>query len=123
MEKYRRASRVRELLKQEVAECIRRETSIEEVGLLTVNDVGLASDLRSATVFLGWVGTAKQRQRAAALLTERTPRLRMLVGAAVRLKYTPELRFQIDDSIEKGNRVLAILEDLEKQGPASSPKP
>jgi ribosome-binding factor A len=64
MQPNRRTARVRELLKHEIAECIRRELSIEEVGLLTVNDVGLASDLRTATVFVGFVGTKEQKKRA-----------------------------------------------------------
>ena len=53
----RRLARVKELLRQELSEIIRREFNIEEVGLLTVNDVGVSRDLRSAIVFLGFVGT------------------------------------------------------------------
>ena len=123
MQPNRRTERVRELLKHEVAECIRRELSIDEVGLLTVNDIALSSDLRSATVFLGFVGAARQRQRVQGVLAERAPRLRMLVASGVRLKYTPELKFQIDDSIEEGNRVLALLDQLEKQTPPPGPLP
>lgn len=123
MQPNRRAARVRELLKHQVAECLRREITIDEAGLLTVNDVGLASDLKSATVFIGFVGSAAQRRRAPLLLAERAGRIRMLVGAAVRLKYTPDLKFQLDDSIEKGNRVLAILDELEKDGDAPAVSP
>jgi ribosome-binding factor A len=117
MQPNRRTFRVKELLKHEVAECIRRELSIEEVGLLTVNDVGVSGDLRSATVFLGFVGTADQRKRAPVKLAERAKLIQMMVGGAVRLKFTPELRFLIDDSIQEGNRVLAILAELEKSAP------
>lgn len=118
----RRLARVRELLKQEVAEVIRRELSIEDVGLLTVNDVGTARDLRSAIVFLGFVGTPAQRKQALAVLAERAKLIQSRVGGSVRLKFTPELRFQIDDSIEQGNRVLAILDELEHP-PAERPTP
>jgi ribosome-binding factor A len=118
----RRLARVRELLKQEVAEVIRRELSIEDVGLLTVNDVGTARDLRSAIVFLGFVGTPAQRQQALAVLADRAKLIQSRVGGAVRLKFTPELRFQIDDSIEQGNRVLAILDQLERS-PERPPSP
>jgi ribosome-binding factor A len=52
-----RHERVRELLKREVGEAIRREIPMNEAGLLTVNEVGVASDLRSATVFVGVIGT------------------------------------------------------------------
>ena len=120
MQPNRRTFKVKELLKHEIAECIRREFSIEEVGLLTVNDVGVSSDLRSATVFLGFVGSADQRKRAPAKLAERAKLIQMMVGSAVRLKFTPELRFLIDDSIQEGNRVLAILKELEKSAPPAA---
>ena len=122
MSSVRRIFRVKELLKHEIAECIRKEFSISEVGLLSVNDVGTSSDLRSATVFLGFVGTPAQRKLALARLAERAKDIQQMVGASVRLKFTPTLRFQIDDSIEQGNRVLAILEQLEvpPEPPAAS---
>ncbi|MCW5557667.1 MAG: 30S ribosome-binding factor RbfA [Verrucomicrobiae bacterium] len=119
----RRLARVRELLKQEVAGILREVLPIEEVGLLTVNAVGVGRDLRSAIVFLGFVGTKAQRKRAPEVLAERTGLIRARVGASVRLKFTPELRFQIDDSIEQGNRVLALLDELERQSPGPSPNP
>jgi ribosome-binding factor A len=119
----RRIARVRELLKQEVAEVIRQELSIEEVGLLTVNAVGVGRDLRSAIVFLGFVGTAAQRKRAPIVLAEQAKLIQSRVGGAIRLKFTPELRFQLDDSIEQGNRVLAILDELEHVAPIPPPTP
>ncbi|MBN8249003.1 MAG: 30S ribosome-binding factor RbfA [Verrucomicrobia bacterium] len=119
----RRIARVKELLKQEIAVILREELSIEEVGLLTVNAVGVGRDLRSAIVFLGFVGTSAQRRRAPEVLAERAGLIRARVGSSVRLKFTPELRFQIDDSIEQGNRVLALLDELERQSPGSSPTP
>ena len=113
-----RHERVRELLKREVAEVIRREIPMNEAGLLTVNEVGVASDLRSATVFVGVIGTAEQRKKAASLLNKESKRLQGIVGRAVVLKYTPHLKFVIDQSIERGNRVLEILDELEKKSPA-----
>jgi ribosome-binding factor A len=112
-----RHERVRELLKREVGEVIRREIPISEAGLLTVNEVGVASDLKSATVFVGVIGTPEQRKKAAALLEKESKRLQGMVGRAVVLKYTPHLKFVIDQSIERGNRVLEILNELEKSPP------
>ena len=112
-----RHERVRELLKREVGEIIRREIPLSEAGLLTVNEIGLASDLKSATVFIGVIGTPEQRKKAASILEKESKRLQSLVGRAVILKYTPHLKFVIDQSIERGNRVLEILEELEKDSP------
>jgi ribosome-binding factor A len=114
-----RHQRVRELLKREIGEVIRREIPVGEAGLITVNDVGLAGDLQSATVFVGIIGTADQQRKALALLKKERPRIQGLVGRAVVLKYTPRLRFTLDDSVERGNRVLQILEELDRTRPPS----
>ena len=111
------------MLKREVGEVIRREIPISEAGLLTVNEVGVASDLKSATVFVGVIGTPEQRKKAAVLLDKEAKRLQSLVGRAVVLKYTPHLRFVIDQAIERGNRVLEILGELEKDSPTDEGSP
>ena len=114
-----RHERVRELLKREVGEVIRRELPLAEVGMLTVNEVGVSNDLKSATVFVGVIGTPEQRKRAASLLDKEARRIQSLVGRAVVLKYTPHLKFVIDQAIERGNRVLEIIEDIERSTPTN----
>lgn len=109
-----RLERVRELLKRQIGEVIRRELPLSEVGLLTVNDVDLAKDLQSATVFVGFVGTNEQKKKSVDLLQTERKRIQSLVGRAVVLKYTPQLRFVMDDSISRGNRVLQILDEIER---------
>src|SRR5262245_40116348 len=63
-----RVLRVRELLKREIGEAIRREIPVEQAGLVTVNDVEVAGDLRLATVFIGILGSAEQQRTGIALL-------------------------------------------------------
>jgi|SRR5436190_5943080 len=112
-----RLQRVRELLKREIGEAIRREIPVNEAGLVTVNDVDVAGDLRVATVFIGILGSSEQQRTGLALLQKNRSRIQGLVGKAVVLKYTPQLRFVVDDSVTRGNRVLDILADLEKSLP------
>ena len=110
-----RLERVRELLKRELGEIIRREIPLSEAGLITVNEVGIAPDLKSATVFVGVVGTNEQRKRAATLLEKESKRFQSMIGRAVVLKYTPHLKFVVDEAIERGNRVLKIIDELEHE--------
>ena len=112
-----RLQRVRELLKREIGEVIRREFEVSEAGLITVNDVDVTGDLHSAVVFISILGNAVQQKRGFNLLTHHRKRIQGLVGRAVVLKYTPKLRFVVDDSVERGNRVLDILAELEKTSP------
>ncbi len=116
----RRHDRVRELLKRELSTLLLREFSLAEAGLLAVNEVRLSGDLKQATAYVGVVGTPAQRRRAFELLREHRPRLQALLGHAVTLKYTPELHFVADEAVARGNRVLQILNDLEKTLPAES---
>ena len=115
-----RLQRVRELLKREIGGAIRREFLVSEAGLITVNDVDVKGDLKSATVFISILGTPDQQKRGLQLLAERRIRIQGLVGRAVVLKYTPTLKFVFDDSIVRGNRVLQIMGELEKSEPANS---
>jgi ribosome-binding factor A len=110
-----RLQRVRELLKREIGEAIRREFHVGECGLISVNDVDVAGDLKSATVFISILGNSDQQKRGFQLLTDHRVRLQNLVGRSVVLKYTPALKFVFDDSIARGNRVLQIIEELEKK--------
>ena len=112
-----RLQRVRELLKREIGEVIRREFEVSEAGLITVNDVDVAGDLHSAIVFISILGNANQQKRGIALLSQHRKRIQGLLGRAVVLKYTPTLKFVVDDSVVRGNRVLQIIEDLEKTNP------
>jgi len=107
-----RIQRVRELLKREIGEAIRREFEVSEVGLITVNDVDVSGDLHSAVVFISILGRPEQQKRAITLLADHRKRIQGLVGRAVVLKYTPTLRFKVDDSVNRGNRVLEIMDEL-----------
>jgi ribosome-binding factor A len=113
-----RLERVRELLKREIGEVIRRELPVNEAGLINVNDLQVAPNLKNATVFIGILGGAAQKKKGMEMLEEKRKRIQGLVATAVILKYTPRLRFVLDESIERGNRVLRIMEEIEQQTPA-----
>src|SRR6266576_2061025 len=115
-----RIQRVRELLKRAIGEAIRREFEVSEAGLITVNDVDVAGDLHSAIVFISILGSAEQQKRGFSLLVRHRKRIQGLVARGVVLKYTPTLRFLMDDSVIRGNKVLEIINDLEASAPAGS---
>ena len=115
-----RHERVRELLKRAIGEAIRREFHVNDVGLITVNDIDVGGDLKSAVVFITILGNADQQKRGLHVLEENRIRIQGLVAKSVVLKYTPTLKFIVDDSIVRGNRVLQILDELEKTSPPDS---
>jgi ribosome-binding factor A len=118
-----RVQRVRELLKRQIGEIIRRELQLSESGIITVNDVTVAKDLQVATVYVGIIGSDEQVKAGMDLLQKERKRIQGLVGRAVVLKYTPVLRFVLDDSVSRGNRILEILDDIERSTPPHEATP
>jgi ribosome-binding factor A len=112
-----RQERVRELLRRAIGEAIRREFHVNDVGLITVNDVEVGGDLKSAVVFITILGNPEQQKHGLQVLEQNRIRIQSLVAKSVVLKYTPTLKFVVDDSIVRGNRVLQIIEELENTQP------
>ena len=105
-----RQLRVNELLKRELSGIIAREISFEDA-LVTINQVDVTADLKNAHVYVSVLGENKNvlprlEENRAALQTE--------LARHVVLKYTPHLIFHLDDSIERGTRVLEILQEMER---------
>ena len=115
-----RHERVRELLKRAIGEAIRREFNVNDVGVITVNDIDVGGDLRTAVVFISILGSDTQKKHGLQEMEKSRVRIQSLVAKSVILKYTPTLKFIIDDSLLRGNRVLQILDELEKALPVAS---
>lgn len=111
----RRLERVNELLKHEIGEIIRRQFNIADTGLVSVNAVETSGDLRSAKVFISILAKADQQKIALRALNQKRVLIQSEIGRTVVLKYTPTLTFLVDDTIEKANRVLQIIEEIERE--------
>jgi len=107
-----RQLRVNELVKRELSGIIAREINFEDV-LVSVNAVDVTPDLKSAHVFVSILGSATGASVINALEAHR-PALQAELSRHVILKYTPHLVFHLDNSIERGTRILEILQDIEK---------
>ena len=99
-----RLLRVNELLKRELSALLVREMTFENL-LVTVNQVDVTPDLKSAHVYVSVLGSEGRK--------DVLPKLEANRAALQALKYTPHLVFHLDDSIERGARVLEILQEIE----------
>ena len=106
-----RLIRVGEILKRELSTAILREVPTDGT-LITVNAVDVSPDLRNATVHVSILGTIGQQKQTLERLTQRRQLLQAECAKRVVLKFTPHLHFRLDASIERGTRVLDILEEL-----------
>ena len=107
-----RQLRVNELVKRELSGIIAREINFQDA-LVSINAVDVAPDMKNAHVFVSILGAINGTSVIDKLEAHR-PVLQAELSRHVVLKYTPHLIFHIDDSIERGARVLEILQNLEK---------
>ncbi|MCX7872647.1 MAG: 30S ribosome-binding factor RbfA [Verrucomicrobiae bacterium] len=115
-----RLERVRELIKREVGEAIQRCFPIEQAGMISVYDVEVSKDFQMARVYVSILGNEEKKKKGFEFLQENRNLIQQHVAKAVVLKHTPKIQFVLDNSIERGNRVLSIIEELEKNNPSSS---
>jgi ribosome-binding factor A len=108
-----RTARLDELLRQEIGEILTREIADPRVGFATVTSVETTPDLRHAKVWVSVIGQPTERDAALAALRHAMPYVRHELGGRLRLKRIPDLHVQLDDSAERGTRVLQLLTDLE----------
>jgi len=106
-----RIERVCEVLKRELAQIILRELTFP-TPLVSISGVDITPDLKQAHVYVSAMGTDVQREAILAVLEQNRGMLQAEVSKRVVLKHTPHLSFKLDDSIERGSRVLNILDDL-----------
>jgi ribosome-binding factor A len=108
-----RTQRIDELLRQEIGQALEREVTDPGVGFATVTKVETSPDLAYARVWVSVIGAADQRKQTLAALRRAMPFIRHGLGSKLRLRRIPELDVHLDDTAERGTRVLRILSDLE----------
>ena len=108
-----RTNRIDELLRQEITSIISREIGDPRVGFATITGVETAPDLRHAKVFVSVIGQPEGRKEALRALGRAMPFVRHELGKRLRLKRIPEFHLELDDSVERGTRILHLLDELE----------
>ena len=108
-----RTDRVDELLRQEIGVILARDVKDPRIGFATVTKVETTPDLRHARVWVSVIGQAAERTATIAALDRAMPFVRRELGARLRLRRIPDLHVRLDDTIERGTRVLHLLEELE----------
>ncbi len=117
-----RPSRIGDQIRVELAELLSREVHDPGVGFLTITRVDVTSDLQQARVYYTTLGDEHARRESGRALQRAKPFLRRQVAQRLRLKRAPELRFFFDESIEKGDRIERILQEINVERSQRSPQ-
>lgn len=107
-----RSNRVGEQMKKELSEIIGRKLKDPRIGFVTVTDVAVTGDLQQATVYISVLGDEKQREDTLKGLEKAKGFMRSEIGQRIRLRKTPELFFEFDESIDYGNRIETLISKI-----------
>jgi ribosome-binding factor A len=107
-----RPDRVAEQIRSELAMALARDVHDPDLGFVTITRVQVTPDLHQARVFFTVLGDEKAQKASARVIERQAPFLRRQIGARLRLKRVPELKFIYDESIAGVDRIEQLLNDI-----------
>jgi ribosome-binding factor A len=107
-----------DLIREILARLLREEVRDPRIGFVTLTDVRMSPDLKHARVFFSVLGGSAPRAAAGKALGHASPFLRRALARDAGFRYTPDLHFEEDASMETGSRVDALLREI-----SADPKP
>lgn len=111
-----RMRRVNEAVREVVSAALTSGTLQDpRIGFVTVTGVETSPDLRHAVVFVSVFGDQTERDDSLEALTESKSDLQQEIAVHLRMKNTPVLRFEYDDSVDRGMRITELLSDRGEQ--------
>lgn len=115
MHPYKRAVRVNDLLREEIALIVMRRIKDPRVGFLTVTGVEVTEDLKIARVFISVLDRAHSEETLS-VLNSASGFIRSELSKKVKMKFIPQLEFLVDSSIDYGDRIDALLKQIKEDG-------
>ncbi len=110
-----RTNRISEEMKKEISDIIMNELKDPRLTkLISVLSVNVTKDLRYAKVFVSVLGSDEEKKNAVDGLKSAAGFIRREVGHRIQLRYTPELQFELDNSIEHGVYMTKLINDTVK---------
>lgn len=111
-----RIGRLSEEIKREISKMIFEEIKDPRISNMTsVTGINISKDYRYAKVYISVFGTEEEKKQTLDGLKSATGFIRHELGKRIKMRYTPELTFEIDNSIEYGVHISEILKDIDNQ--------
>lgn len=107
-----RTDRIDELFRQEIGAILSREIDDPKMGFATITGVETQPDLRHAKVTVSVIGPVGERRAAIAAMGRHMPFVRHELGRRLRMKRIPEFHLELDETLERGTRILHLLDEL-----------
>lgn len=109
----RRTDRINELLRQEISQLLARQIKDPRLrGVISITEVQTSADLRNALVLLSVMGDEETKRSALDGIQSAATFLRRELRDRISLRYTPFLKFSLDESLEQADQVLQIMDHI-----------
>jgi ribosome-binding factor A len=122
MANNQRAARVADQMREEIAQLL-RDLKDPRIGFVSVVKVEVANDLRHAKVFISVLGDDSIKKESMKGVQSASGHIRTELGRIMRLRYTPELHFVLDESIEHGSRIAKLLVQVQEEQAQQAQEP
>ena len=110
-----RPDRIRKTMMKEIGDIILKDIRDKRInGIISVTDLELASDYSFAKVYVSILCPDGEKDMALEALKEKEPHVRYEIGKRIRLRLTPKIEFHLDDSLERGSRISALIDKISK---------
>ncbi|MBI2328056.1 MAG: 30S ribosome-binding factor RbfA [Chloroflexi bacterium] len=108
-----RIERVNSLIRQEICQLLQRQVKDPRLGnFITVTEVVTSPDLKYARVFISRIGSEEEKQETLSALDSASGFFRRELAKHLKLRNVPLLSFQRDDSIERGDHLLKLIDEI-----------
>jgi len=117
MSEGKRSEKVADAIRKEISEMILLKTIKDpRIGFLTITRVSVSDDCRMARVYFSVMGTPEERDRSLEGLNSAKGYVRKELGRRMRLRYTPDIIFQFDPSIEYAIHIDEVFHRIQEEG-------
>ncbi len=110
-----RIEKLQELIKQEMSKMLLKEIKDPRIGFVTVTDVEMTGDLREAKIYVSIMGGDEQIKESLEGLQSALGFIRREIGKRIRLRFTPEISFALDKSLDYSEHIQKLLLQIEKE--------
>ena len=114
MQTTRRTQRLALQIQQEIGMMLFRNVKDRRIGLVTITGVDLSPDLRHAKVYFSTMGSEKEKLESTEALSHAAGWIRRELGQRIRMKFLPEIAFHPDTSLEYGERIDRLLDEIKE---------
>lgn len=116
-----RAERLAEVIRCEASEIIQRELKDPRIGFISITEVVVSPDLRHARIYVSVLGEGAAKQRTMEGLGRARGHIRSELGRRLAVRHVPDILFRLDESIERGTRVVSLMRAVAEEGSRGSP--